>query len=115
MAFTPQQLADIESAMVDFMSKRRPPEEIRDKLDLGWRIERQSVVINSIRPMWRDESRYIEEAAAKATYHRKANRWKIYWMRADLKWHSYPPQPEALFFEEFLAVVDEDEDGCFWG
>jgi hypothetical protein len=36
-------------------------------------------------------------------------------MRADLKWHSYPPHPEALFFEEFLAVVDEDESCCFWG
>ena len=28
---------------------------------------------------------------------------------------TYPPHPEALFFEEFLAVVDEDESCCFWG
>lgn len=76
MAFTPQQLADIEAAMADFLTKRRPPEEIRDKLDLAWRIEQQSVVIFSIRPFWRDESRKIDEPIAKATYLRKTHRWK---------------------------------------
>jgi hypothetical protein len=115
MAFTAKQTTDIESSMADFLTKCRPPEEIRHKLDLGWRIEGQSVVIYSIRPFWRDESQKIEEPAAKATYNRKTNCWKIYWMRADLKWHSYPPHPEAVFFDEFLAVVDEDENCCFWG
>jgi hypothetical protein len=32
-----------------------------------------------------------------------------------MKWHPSPPHPEAVFFDEFLAVVDEDDDGCFWG
>lgn len=115
MAFTAQKTADIEAAITDFLARRRPPVEIRDKLDLAWRIEGQSVVIFSIRPCWRDASKKMEEPAAKATYVRKTSRWKIFWMRADLKWHSYPTQPEAIFFEEFLAVVDEDADGCFWG
>jgi hypothetical protein len=53
--------------MADFLTKRRPPEEIRHKVDLGWRHEGQSVVIYSIRPSWRDESQKIEEPAAKAT------------------------------------------------
>lgn len=101
--------------MADFLTSSRPPEEIRDKLDLAWRIERQSVVIYTIRPWWRDESQKIEQPAAKATFNRRLNRWKIYWMRADLKWHPYPPHPEAIFLDEFLAVVDEDESACFWG
>jgi hypothetical protein len=115
MAFTTRQTADIESSMAEFMTKRRPPEEIRDRLDLAWRIEGQSVVIYSIRPLWRDETRKIEEPAAKATYVRTTNRWKIYWMRADMKWHSYPLLPEAVFFDEFLAEVMEDSACCFWG
>ena len=41
MAFTKEQTDHIESAMADFLARRRPPEEIRDKLDLGWRIEGQ--------------------------------------------------------------------------
>ena len=115
MALTAQQTADIEAAMTDFLARRRPPEHLRDKVDLAWRIEGQSVVIFEIRPFWRDPSHKIEGPVAKATYVRKANRWRIYWQRADLKWHGYEPHPEAVFFEEFLALVDEDEHGCFWG
>lgn len=115
MAYTVQQTADLEAAMAGFMNKRRPPAEIRHKLDLAWRVEQQSVVIYSIRPFWRDETRKIESPVAKATIVGTTNRWNIYWMRADLKWHSYPAYPEAVFFDEFLAVVDEDENGCFWG
>jgi hypothetical protein len=115
MAFTTEQTAAIESSMADFMAKHRPPVKIRAKLDFAWRIEGQSVVIHSIRPYGLGETRTIEESVAKATYNRRTNRWKIYWMRADLKWHSYPPYPEAVFFDEFLAVVDEDENCCFWG
>jgi Protein of unknown function (DUF3024) len=73
------------------------------------------VVIFSIRPFWRDPAEMIEEPVAKATYVRKADRWKICWQRADLKWHAYPPHPEALFFNELVVIVDEDENSCFWG
>ena len=31
------------------------------------------------------------------------------------KWQAYPPRPEALIFEEFLTLVDEDKESCFWG
>jgi len=115
MAFTDQQTADIEASMASFMMKRRPPTEIRHKVDLAWRIEQQSVVIYSIRPFWQDETQKIESPVAKATFVGTTNRWKIYWMRADLKWHSYPPHPVAVFFDEFLVVIDEDKHGCFWG
>jgi hypothetical protein len=111
MAFTTEQTAAIESSMADFMTKRRPPEEIREKLDLAWRIEGQSVVIYSIRPFWRDESQKIEEPAAKATYNRTTNRWKIYWQRADLKWHSYPSHPEATRFRAVTGGAAGRGDG----
>jgi hypothetical protein len=78
MPFTEFETARIDAAMSDFMDKRRPPEEIREKLNLAYRIEGQSVVIFSIRPFWRDASETIEEPTAKATYVRKTNRWKIY-------------------------------------
>jgi len=115
MALSSQETADIEEAMAAFLARRRPPEEIRDQFDLGHRIEGQSVVIFEIRPQWNDKSRKLEQPFAKATYVRTVNRWRIFWRRADQNWHGYEPHPEAVFFEEFLAVVDEDEHGCFWG
>ena len=56
MPFTEFETASIVAAMSDFMAKRRPPPDIRDKLDLAYRIEGQSVVIFEIRPFWRDPS-----------------------------------------------------------
>jgi len=41
--------------------------------------------------------------------------WKVYWNRADLKWHSYKPVPEVASLEEFLALVERDEHACFFG
>jgi len=35
---------------------------------------------------------------AKATYVRKTDRGKIYWQRANLKWHAYPAKNPAAFF-----------------
>ena len=34
---------------------------------------------------------------------------------ADLKWHGYEPHLEAVSIEEFLGVVDRDDQSCFFG
>jgi len=52
---------------------------------------------------------------AKATFVRSTGSWRIYWQRADLKWHRYDPMPEVAALEEFVKVLGEDEHGCFWG
>jgi hypothetical protein len=36
-------------------------------------------------------------------------------MRSDLKWHSYTPAPELRSIEEFFAIVNADDTGCFFG
>lgn len=115
MAFTEKELVPIQAALDEYLEKARPPEHLREKVDLGYRIERQSVTLFEIRPEVLEPSGKIELPAAKATYVRTTKRWNIYWMRADLKWHSYYPQPEALFFDEFLHIVVEDSNSCFWG
>lgn len=115
MPFTEFETAQIETAMESLMAERRPPVEIRPRLDLAFRIEDQSVTIYSIRPFWRDPSKTIEEPVSKATFVRNKNHWKTFWFRADLKWHSYPPCPIVATIEDFLALVDADESGCFWG
>jgi hypothetical protein len=88
---------------------------IRDELDIGYRIENQSVNLFEIRPEFNDSSKKIEHAIAKATYVKREGIWNIYWMRADLKWHRYEPVPEADDLEEFLSVIEDDQHGCFYG
>ena len=57
----------------------------------------------------------LERSVAKATYIRTRALWKVYWKRADLKWHSYAPTPAVGTVEKFLELVDADPHACFWG
>ena len=104
-----------EKLVAEFVQKRRPPPHLRAKVDLAFRISGQSIEIFHIRPYWMDESRKIEEPIAKATYNKSKLVWKIFWMRADAKWHRYPPDPEVASVEEFLDVVQQDDHNCFFG
>ncbi len=101
--------------MENYIERTRPPEHIRKELDINYCIEGQSVILNEIRPMFMDSTKLSELPYAKTTYIRKTNSWKVFWMRANQKWHSYGPCPEVKELKEFLQLVDEDENGCFKG
>ena len=105
----------IEKAVRAYVEKHRPPAYIRDKVDLSFRVEGQSVEIFEIRPRWDVPSVKIEESVAKTTYVKSKRKWKIFWQRADLKWHRYTPVPEVKTIEQFLNVVEEDQYSCFFG
>lgn len=98
-----------------FLGDRRPPPSLRDQVDLGYRIQNQSVEIFELRPRWDDPSQKFESPIAKATYVKSQKNWKIYWQKSDMKWHSYSPCSEVKLLEEFLQVVIEDEHCCFFG
>ncbi len=105
----------IQKAVDGFLEKRRPPPDLRKKLDLGYRLEGQSLTLLEIRPIWNDPSQFMECPMAKATYVKTRKTWRVFWQRADMKWHSYPLSPEVRTVEEFLALVDYDQKGYFWG
>ena len=98
-----------------FIEKRRPAPHIRNELDLGFRVVDQSVEIFEIRPQWNQPKVRREHAVAKATYVKANSVWRVFWQRRDLKWHRYGPAPEVDSLEAFLQIVNEDEQGCFWG
>lgn len=68
-----------------------------------------------MRAQWDDPKKIIEGAIAKGTYEKIRKIWKLFWMRADLKWHSYPPFPESKSLEEILEVIEQDLHACFLG
>ncbi|GBD90187.1 hypothetical protein BMS3Abin04_00904 [bacterium BMS3Abin04] len=115
MKLTKQQIEEIEKAAAKFLYYRRPPEEIRDKVDLAYRIEDQNVFIYEIRPKWDDEKIIIEEPIAKATYVKAQKHWKIFWMRGNLQWTLYEPIPYVKLISDFFDVVSDDEMYCFFG
>jgi len=115
MAFSEFEVKLHERTVQAFIDRRRPPPEIRDEVDLCFRIEGQSVVIFELRPVWRRPGETSERGIAKATYVKMRGAWKVYWMRADLRWHGYEPDAEVESLEEFLRLVDEDQYCAFFG
>ena len=115
MAFSEIELARIDKTMAEFLGRIRPPAHIRDQLDFIYRIEGQSIEILEVRPRWRAPSEKTEMPFAKTTFVKSQGTWKVYWRRADGKWHRYEPNAEAGTLTELLAVIEKDEYGCFFG
>ena len=115
MALTELETKRIEKLVDAYVQKRRPPPHIRPKLDIGFRVKGQSVEIFEIRPAWRSPGEFLEQPAAKASFVKTRGVWKVFWMRADLKWHPYPPAPTVASVEKFLELVEADAHACFWG
>lgn len=116
MAFTEFETKRLEKVVGAFVDRHRPPPHIRPELDLAFRISGQSVEIFEVRPRWEGlPGEVMEQPVAKATYVKTREFWRVLWMRADLKWHGYTPNPQVGSIEKFLALVAEDKHACFFG
>ena len=115
MAIDTLQTLEVIEVMENFLSRKRPPEHIRKQLDIGYKIEDQSIFVFEIRPQWNKPEVIREHPFAKTTFVKAKNNWKVFWMRADLKWHSYSPQPTVKSLTEFTKLVEEDKHHYFFG
>ncbi|MBY5940029.1 DUF3024 domain-containing protein [Halomonas sp. DP5N14-9] len=115
MAFNDLERKRVEKAAEAFVEKRRPPPHLRSKLDLAFRIDGHNLEIFEVRQRYDKPDEKLEIPVAKASYVRKHDVWKVYWQRADLKWHGYTPCPQVETVEAFLELVDRDEMACFFG
>ncbi len=115
MAFSEIDVKRIEKNIDGFMGKRRPPLQVRDELDFGFRISGHNVELFEVRASYRDPKTKIEIPFAKATYMQTQKCWKLFWQKSDMKWHSYEPLPVANTLEALLDAVIEDKFHCFFG
>lgn len=116
MPLSQKDCARINDALTAFMAKRRPPEHLRGEVDLSYRLTGQSLEIFELRPAFHGTPGQMREhPVAKATFVIKHDRWRVYWMRRDLGWHSYQPAPTASSIEAFCKLVHEDRHCCFFG
>jgi hypothetical protein len=115
MAFRKEELEQWEPLIKQFISEQRPPEKVRDQVDLDYVIEKQSIIIFEIRPRMDAPEEKLKFLIAKATWVRRQKVWKIYWQQADMEWHKYEPLPQVDTLELFIDEVDKDPYACFWG
>ena len=115
MALTELETARVRRTVGAFVEGRRTS-HLREKLDLAFRVSGQSVEIFEVRPaLGGAPGEKVEIPVAKATYVRTVRRWRVFWLRHDMKWHTYQPVPDVATIEEFVALVREDRNACFFG
>lgn len=115
MTISEFEIKKVQKAAEQFLFRKRPPAHIRNELDLGYKIEGQNIEIMEIRPDWQDNTIIREYPIAKATFVKSKKHWRVFWQRADLKWHGYEPAPTVKSIEDFLVLVEEDAYACFFG
>jgi hypothetical protein len=116
MAFTEFEIAEHLKLLEDsFWSRRRPPLHVRDQMRDGQRFTDQAIELFFVRPAFERPGQYIEESIAKVQFVRTQSAWRIFWKRADGKWHGYKPCPEAPTLAAALRVINEDAHACFFG
>lgn len=114
MAFTSTELHQINTIVGGMVGRRRPPEHLRDQMDIELEIDGHRVRIYTVRPRWSDPSRIVRSAVAQFTYTRTRDVWKLYWMPRDGTWHAWDPDENTGTLAELVRVVDEDRHGGFW-
>ncbi len=106
-----------EKQIKKFVESRRPPEELREKVDLQYTFDPQTMTVEifHLRSNFLRPEEKVKSPIVKAKFVKSRNIWKVYWMRASGKWEGYEPAPEVATLRAFIEVVDADEWGCFWG
>ncbi len=114
MAFSEFELKYIENT-VGTLCRKRSPVHLRDKLRIVYVVKGHDVSMYEERPRWDNPRERTTSGIAKFKYIKKQKLWKLYWMRADLKWHLYGAFPESRRLEELVTEVDKDPHGAFFG
>ena len=116
MAFTEFEIAQHMKVLEDcFWSRRRPPLHVRDQMRDGQRFTGQAVELFFVRPAFERPGQSFEESIAKVQFVRTQGVWRIFWKRADGKWHGYQPCPKASTLAAALRVINDDAHACFFG
>ena len=114
MAFSELELKRIEQTIGKFCQKSSLA-HLRDKLRLEYSVKGHEVVIVERRPKWDNPTKWIESPVAKLKFIRSANKWRLYWKRADLKWHEYSGLSSSDRIGDLVREIDADPLACFFG
>lgn len=114
MPFSELELKRIEQTVGEWCRKRSPA-VLKDKVQLEYSVKGHEVIIFERRPEWDNPKEWIESPVAKLKFIRSASKWRLYWQRADLKWHEYPGLSSSDDLGDLVHEIDADPLACFFG
>lgn len=101
--------------IVDVFCSKRSPGRLKDKLRLTYAVKGHEVVIVERRPRWDNQTEWTETPVAKLKFIRSANKWRLYWQRADLKWDEYPGLSSSEWISDPRTRDRRRPLACFFG
>ena len=113
MAFSDIEYQAVTREVERFVESIRPPENIRNMLDIVYNLNDQIIVLSEQRPVCQGAPGETTEITfARIKYVRSVNRWKTYWLRKDRNWHLYSVE---LSLAEALEGVKFNPNAIFFG
>jgi hypothetical protein len=115
MSLSEFEVAQCRAELDAFLLRRRPPLDLRKDVDLCGRITDSGVDIYEMRRPYRGREKTMEVPIARVKWVKSRLIWRLFWMRADQKWHSYSPMPDAKKLVELFDEIERDLHACFFG
>ena len=104
----------VETKLTEYC-ERRIPIDIRDQLNLTFKIIRDKVTLIETRPYFKDPSIWTENPVAQFRFDNETNKWTLYFMDRNSRWHLYDLIKPSVDFDDMLKALDDDRTGIFWG
>ena len=114
MAFSEIELKRIGGIVGPFC-RRRSPVHARHQVRTDYRVKGHDVLIYEARTVWDDPTRWMEHGIAKIRFNRRAGDWRLFWLRASLKWETYEPLAGSRDLAVVVEEIDSDPHCCFFG
>jgi hypothetical protein len=110
--FNPLKQPSVAQTMAAFIARVRPPESVRDELDVDYALVGRGIEIFEIRTKrFCQQSEKIRHPSARLVHVRSRDVWRLYCMKSDLMWHLYK---ETTTLDAALRHVELDVDYCFF-
>ena len=85
----------------------------RIKLSISWRGSKATLIEH--RPSFLDPSKWTESPVAQLRFEAPTGLWSLFCRDRNQRWHPYGPMPTSPHLHKFLAELDRDPTGIFWG
>jgi hypothetical protein len=105
MPFSSLETLEIIEAFENFLDPKRPAENLREEIDLDYRIEDSEIIIYEMRPRWHAGKELSEFPIVKISFIKSKNQWRVFWMKSDRKWHASHRYPYVNSVKEFLELI----------
>ena len=91
------------------------PDHQRCQIKLFYEIRGYEVRIIESRPHFLNSHLWTDTPIARLHYDPDTLAWRLYWMRANGKWHKYPDFELTNNLKSLIGVIAEDRYRVFWG